>query len=124
MSNETTSAVKRSIVPAKVSIFEIGERLLCFHGEVLYDAKCLDVDNTDKKDPKYYIHYVGWNKHHDAWKDSSTLLKRNDENLKMKAEMDKAIEGQKKTSKNKKIWNWCTYRTTIDFVNCRYIIDW
>ncbi|KAL2071476.1 hypothetical protein VTL71DRAFT_12711 [Oculimacula yallundae] len=39
------------------------ERVLCFHHEMLYEAKILDVRMTDEKDPhswQFKIHYKGW----------------------------------------------------------------
>ncbi|NXR84255.1 MO4L1 protein, partial [Pycnonotus jocosus] len=38
-----------------------GERVLCFHGPLLYEAKCVKVAIKDKQ-VKYFIHYSGWNK--------------------------------------------------------------
>ncbi|NXS30728.1 MO4L1 protein, partial [Pomatostomus ruficeps] len=38
-----------------------GERVLCFHGPLLYEAKCVKVAIKDKQ-VKYFIHYTGWNK--------------------------------------------------------------
>ncbi|NXP41536.1 MO4L1 protein, partial [Leiothrix lutea] len=52
-----------------------GERVLCFHGPLLYEAKCVKVAIKDKQ-VKYFIHYSGWNKnvstalsghHHFVW---------------------------------------------------------
>uniref|UniRef100_H3B4K2 Mortality factor 4 like 1 n=1 Tax=Latimeria chalumnae TaxID=7897 RepID=H3B4K2_LATCH len=40
---------------------EVGERVLCFHGPLLYEAKCVKVAIKDKQ-VKYFIHYSGWNK--------------------------------------------------------------
>ncbi|NXR56805.1 MO4L1 protein, partial [Hippolais icterina] len=40
-----------------------GERVLCFHGPLLYEAKCVKVAIKDKQ-VKYFIHYSGWNKNH------------------------------------------------------------
>jgi mortality factor 4-like protein 1 len=43
--------------------FNKEERVLCFHGELLYEAKVLDVrpDPADKKASfQYKIHYKGW----------------------------------------------------------------
>lgn len=46
----------------KIDIFA-GERVLCFHGPLLYEAKALRNNITkDKKEIKYFIHYAGWNK--------------------------------------------------------------
>ncbi|NXR92309.1 MO4L1 protein, partial [Hypocryptadius cinnamomeus] len=44
--------------------FQEGERVLCFHGPLLYEAKCVKVAIKDKQ-VKYFIHYSGWNKK--AW---------------------------------------------------------
>ncbi len=46
--------------------YKVNEKVLCFHGELLYEAKIVDVkpvDATDKKGPsKYFVHYKGWKK--------------------------------------------------------------
>ncbi|NXW63268.1 MO4L1 protein, partial [Eurystomus gularis] len=49
--------------------FLSGERVLCFHGPLLYEAKCVKVAIKDKQ-VKYFIHYSGWNK-----KDASSFCK-------------------------------------------------
>ena len=40
------------------------EKALCFHGELLYEAKILDVRRQDAKDKvspfEYRVHYKGW----------------------------------------------------------------
>ncbi|KAM9817590.1 LOW QUALITY PROTEIN: mortality factor 4-like protein 1 [Neosynchiropus ocellatus] len=41
--------------------FQEGERVLCFHGPLLYEAKCVKI-NIKEKQIKYFIHYSGWNK--------------------------------------------------------------
>lgn len=38
-----------------------GERILCFHGPLIYDGKCLKIRKTNGVD-EYLIHYAGWNK--------------------------------------------------------------
>lgn len=49
---------------APISMYSKDEKVLCFHHEILYDAKILDVrhkDSTDKKSPfEYQVHYKGW----------------------------------------------------------------
>lgn len=46
------------------SMYNKDEKVLCFHHEILYDAKILDIkqkDPTDKKSPlEYRVHYKGW----------------------------------------------------------------
>ena len=40
------------------------ERVLCFHHEILYEAKVLDVRHTDPNDRRspyeFLVHYKGW----------------------------------------------------------------
>lgn len=41
--------------------YEKDEKVLCFHGELLYEAKILEVEqDTDTKSYRYRIHYKGW----------------------------------------------------------------
>lgn len=42
--------------------FSDGEKVLCFHGPLIYEAKCLKAQIGKEKQVKYYIHYSGWNK--------------------------------------------------------------
>lgn len=46
--------------------FEKEEKVLCYHGPIMYDAKVVDVRQLDPKDKKsdweYYVHYQGWKK--------------------------------------------------------------
>lgn len=50
--------------PAPEAQFKKDEKVLCFHHELLYDAKVLDVrsgDGENKKDGfEYKVHYKGW----------------------------------------------------------------
>lgn len=39
-----------------------GEKVLCFHGPLIYEAKCLKSSVTKDKHVRYFIHYAGWNK--------------------------------------------------------------
>lgn len=39
-----------------------GEKVLCFHGPLIYEAKALKSQVTKDKQVKYFIHYAGWNK--------------------------------------------------------------
>uniref|UniRef100_A0ABK0LRG8 Mortality factor 4 like 1 n=1 Tax=Rattus norvegicus TaxID=10116 RepID=A0ABK0LRG8_RAT len=77
--------------------FQEGERVLCFHGPLLYEAKCVKVAIKDKQ-VKYFIHYSGWNKNWDEWVPESRVLKYVDANLQKQRELQKANQ---KTKKNK-----------------------
>ncbi|KAH8687543.1 hypothetical protein BGZ60DRAFT_363797 [Tricladium varicosporioides] len=46
---------------AAVAPFSKDERVLCFHHDMLYEAKVLDTRSTgDKESWQYKIHYKGW----------------------------------------------------------------
>ena len=46
--------------------FVEGEKVLCFHGPLIYEAKIQKVEFKDDQ-TKYFIHYMGWNKNWDEW---------------------------------------------------------
>ncbi|KFO53452.1 Mortality factor 4-like 1 [Corvus brachyrhynchos] len=104
--------------------FQEGERVLCFHGPLLYEAKCVKVAIKDKQ-VKYFIHYSGWNKNAlecsgcsgwvtlellpgrnvchenflvmprwDEWVPESRVLKYVDTNLQKQKELQKANQEQ------------------------------
>lgn len=41
--------------------FSKDERVLCFHLDLIYEAKVLDVRREVDR-PEYYVHYKGWKK--------------------------------------------------------------
>uniref|UniRef100_A0A3P9JVG2 Mortality factor 4-like protein 1 n=1 Tax=Oryzias latipes TaxID=8090 RepID=A0A3P9JVG2_ORYLA len=75
--------------------FQEGERVLCFHGPLLYEAKCVKISIKDKQ-IKYFIHYSGWNKNWDEWVPESRVLKYVDSNLAKQRELQKANQKAKK----------------------------
>ena len=52
------------MAPANPALFAKDEKVLCFHHELLYEAKVLDTrlsDPSDRKSPwEYRVHYKGW----------------------------------------------------------------
>lgn len=60
--------------------FQECERVLCFHGPPLYEAKCVKVAIKDKQ-VKNFIHYSGWNKNWHEWVPESRALKYVDTSL-------------------------------------------
>ena len=64
------------------------EKVLCFHGPLMYQAKILmaeDWKGTENQHgavgPHYFVHYQGWKKTWDEWVPDARLLKYTDENL-------------------------------------------
>lgn len=50
--------------PESKPSYQKDEKALCFHGELLYEAKILEVRKKDPKDKsspfEYRVHYKGW----------------------------------------------------------------
>ncbi|KAF2107272.1 mortality factor 4-like protein-like protein 1 [Lophiotrema nucula] len=64
--------------------FKKDEKALCFHHELLYEAKILDVQTVDGDDKKsgfqYKVHYKGWKNTWDDWVPEDRLRKLTQEN--------------------------------------------
>lgn len=84
MSTENKSE-RKSDEKTKVQ-FNEGEQILCYHGPLLYEAKCVKIDLKNKT-PQYLIHYSGWNKSWDEWIESKRICKLNEENTKKQHEL-------------------------------------
>uniref|UniRef100_A0A1B6KNU0 Mortality factor 4-like protein 1 n=1 Tax=Graphocephala atropunctata TaxID=36148 RepID=A0A1B6KNU0_9HEMI len=83
--------------------FSEGEKVLCFHGPLIYVAKCLLTRYDEKnKVSEYHIHYSGWNKSWDEWVPESRVLKFNDTNLQKQKDLHRAQKNEPKNKKNKK----------------------
>ncbi|XP_014091414.1 nuA4 complex subunit EAF3 homolog [Bactrocera oleae] len=87
--------------------FVEGEKVLCFHGPLIYEAKALKSTITKDKQIKYYIHYAGWNKNWDEWVPENRVLKYNEANVQRQKEVYKqhsnaAGKNKKSTPKGKK----------------------
>jgi len=61
-----TSTPSSSQAPPTDTKFMEGEKILCFHGPLIYEAKIQKVEFKDNQ-TKYFIHYMGWNKNWDEW---------------------------------------------------------
>ncbi|XP_053209928.1 mortality factor 4-like protein 1 [Panonychus citri] len=84
--------------------FSEGEKILCFHGPLLYEAKCLKVAYIKSGGVRYLVHYQGWNKSWDEWVYESRILKYNDANVhkqKDLSESHKYVYSASNAAKNK-----------------------
>ncbi|KAJ2727002.1 Esa1p-associated factor [Coemansia sp. Benny D115] len=95
---------ERGRISSSTLQFKANERILCFHGPLLYEAKVLKAELWDGSDPEapdpgphYFVHYKGWKQTWDEWVDESRTLKFNEENLaKQKALRQAALQASKK----------------------------
>ncbi|KAI9486872.1 MAG: chromo domain-like protein [Benjaminiella poitrasii] len=71
--------------------YELNEKVLCYHGPLIYEAKILDRDWMDDDPeltgPHYFVHYKGWKRSWDEWVPESRILRWTEENLKMQSRL-------------------------------------
>lgn len=94
-SDNTTTKDNDNNVPEP---FQVNDRILCFHGPLLYEAKVLKAETRDGIDPDipepgqyYFVHYKGWKQTWDEWVDESRTLEFSDDNLAKQRNLKKAI---------------------------------
>ncbi|CAF0966753.1 unnamed protein product, partial [Brachionus calyciflorus] len=82
-----------------------GEKILCYHGTFIYEAKCIKFEKMRSNEFQYFVHYSGWNKNWDEWVPAKRILKFNSENLKkqqqLKTDSKRKLANSKKTAKQK-----------------------
>jgi len=83
--------------------FKEGEKLLCYHGPLLYEAKCVKIKLDSSSNYSYFVHYQGWNKNWDEWVNDTRILKADAEHLELKLKLLKdhtaSLKEKKKASK-------------------------
>jgi mortality factor 4-like protein 1 len=68
--------------------FQKDERVLCFHMEMLYEAKILDIMAAENGEGWLYkIHYKGWKSSWDDWVPQDRVRKFTDENKDLAAQL-------------------------------------
>ncbi|XP_021642724.1 protein MRG1 isoform X2 [Hevea brasiliensis] len=83
--------------PSNSGLFSEGERVLAYHGPRIYEAKVQKAE-LRKKEWKYFVHYLGWNKNWDEWIGTDRLLKHTEENVLKQQALEKK-QGVDKSSK-------------------------
>ncbi|CAF1157569.1 unnamed protein product [Didymodactylos carnosus] len=67
--------------------FKKNEHYLCYHGLLLYEAKCIDQRMKDNYRPEYKLHYCGWSTNWDEWVDEQRLVKIDDDGRKRQQQL-------------------------------------
>ena len=79
------------------------EKVLCYHGPLVYEAKIQDRVAREGPDSSkiklYLVHYQGWNTHWDEWVPESRVLKHNDENIQLQKDRIKEFQRAHKRKK-------------------------
>ncbi|CAG8610703.1 472_t:CDS:2, partial [Ambispora gerdemannii] len=73
-------------VQSQLFSFQDNEKVLCYHGPMLYAATVKEVnsqyvDASGEAGLYYKIHYHGWNSRSDEWVPQNRILKMNEENM-------------------------------------------
>lgn len=86
------------------------ERVLCYHGPLVYEAKVLKTKNFDEAStltgvvgPHYLVHYKGWKQTWDEWVPESRLLRLTEQNLELQKSLQvvNAASGQSGSTASK-----------------------
>ncbi|KAF2404941.1 MRG-domain-containing protein [Trichodelitschia bisporula] len=92
-----------------IAAFSKDERVLCFHENLMYEARVLGVkfeENEKKGAWVYMVHYKGWKNTWDDWVAEDRLRQFNDENQalarQLKKDMDAARDAARKSHAKKK----------------------
>jgi len=85
--------------------FSVGERVLCYHGPLVYESKILKGEVWDEANtkletvgPHYLVHYKGWKQTWDEWVPTARLLKFNEANLSLQKDLARAQAAATSTS--------------------------
>ncbi|CCL98454.1 uncharacterized protein FIBRA_00452 [Fibroporia radiculosa] len=80
-----------------MGIYSQGERILCYHGPLVYEAKIIKIEHWDETTtkmgtvgPHYFVHYKGWKQTWDEWVQPARLMKYNESNI----QLQKALQAQ------------------------------
>jgi len=86
--------------------FELNEKVLCFHMDMLYDAKIIDLgplEGDDSGEIHYKVHYRGWKNTWDDWVPAERIRKMTDENRQLaQSLMNQAKEMQRQAAASAK----------------------
>ncbi|KAI7867775.1 MRG-domain-containing protein [Spinellus fusiger] len=82
--------------------FDKDERVLCFHGPLIYEAKIIKREKRDDpEEPEgvyYLVHYKGWKQTWDEWVPEDRVLKHSDINLQKQQQL-KDLHSKRKPSR-------------------------
>jgi len=101
----------KNIIDSDSLTYMNDERVLCYHGVLIYEAKILKGEIWENKSipeengPHYFVHYKGWKQTWDEWVPEERILKYTEENIKMKNDLKETYSPhtrnhEKKSSNN------------------------
>ncbi|CAL8086630.1 unnamed protein product [Orchesella dallaii] len=99
--SEMPSTSKKGTSPTPPKFVD-NERVLCFHGPLIYEGKVLKKEFRDnEKEHAYWVHYAGWSKNWDEWVLERRVLKYSEQNLEKQRELKVAYDESMRAAKAK-----------------------
>ncbi|KAI9264362.1 MRG-domain-containing protein [Phascolomyces articulosus] len=84
--------------------FETNERVLCYHGLLLYEAKIIKreirQEESPEEKPYYWVHYKGWKQTWDEWVSDDRVLKWTEPNLQKQQQLKEMHSRRKPSSRS------------------------
>ncbi|KAI9482503.1 MRG-domain-containing protein [Zychaea mexicana] len=85
--------------------FDKDERVLCYHGLLLYEAKIIkreirQEDAQEEEKPYYWVHYKGWKQTWDEWVSDDRVLKWTEPNLQKQQQLKEMHARRKPSSRS------------------------
>ncbi|KAI7884738.1 MRG-domain-containing protein [Mucor mucedo] len=88
----------------KKLIFEENEKVLCYHGPLIYEAKILESkwmdEDPELTGPHYYVHYKGWKRSWDEWVPETRVLRWCEDNIKMQSRLKSLYRTKQSSAKS------------------------
>ncbi|KAF8521138.1 MRG-domain-containing protein [Gautieria morchelliformis] len=79
--------------------FTVNERVLCYHGPLIYEAKVLKTETWDERNTHlgsvgahYFVHYKGWKQTWDEWVPPQRILKFSETNIALQKKLSTAAQ--------------------------------
>ncbi|RNA35449.1 mortality factor 4 1 isoform X2 [Brachionus plicatilis] len=125
MKNSATKSKAASCQPKFIE----GEKILCYHGTYIYEAKCIKFEKIRSNEYQYFVHYNGWNKNWDEWVPAKRILKFNNENIKKQKQLQneakkKVTLNGRKNTKHKEDFSSCSSTcSTSDTASSSYFSE-
>ncbi|KAF8918075.1 MRG-domain-containing protein [Mucidula mucida] len=83
---------------SEIPIFATNEKVLCYHGPLIYEAKVIQT-RTENGKCQYLVHYKGWKQTWDEWVPEDRALKYNEANLAQQKSLQQKASANQAASK-------------------------
>jgi len=100
MKEEVEETKKENVNKKAEDAWKAGEKILCFHGPLIYEAKIQNIEVLNGV-YRYFIHYRGWNKNWDEWVPQARMLKFTEKNSSIQKDLTRAHQEKNNEKRNR-----------------------